>query len=78
MWLTRTIVLSAGSRFGFKDNNRLVSARHNRFGNGNQAILLAEDAEARGLPFAGIKFRRGALRNAHAARLNLRKLHGEF
>ena len=64
--------------FRFEDDDGLVGARHDGFGDGDQAFLLAEDAEARGLPFAGIEFGGGALRGAGAAGLNLRDLHVEF
>src|ERR1700693_3260016 len=73
-----TLLLRAASGFRFKDDDGLIGARHNGFGDGDEAVLLAEDAEARGLPIAGIEFRGGALRGARAAGVNLRDLHVEF
>src|ERR1700738_1874127 len=63
---------------GFEDDDGLVGARHDGFGDRNQAFLLAEDTESRWLPFAGIEFRGCALRNADAAGLHMRQMHGAF
>src|SRR6266481_4088097 len=61
-----------------KHNNRLVSPRHHRFSDGDQFIFLAEHAQPRRLNFFGIQMRRGARRQLHAARLQLRRHDVEF
>src|SRR6266481_1333764 len=61
-----------------KHNNRLVSPRHHRFRDGDQFIFLAEHAQPRRLNFFGIQMGRGARRQLHAARLQLRRHHVEF
>ena len=39
-------------RSSFEDYDRLVGARHHRFGNGDQLPLLVENAQPRRLPVA--------------------------
>src|SRR6266576_272591 len=57
---------------------KIFQVWHDGFGDRNEVFLLAEDAKARGLPFAGIELRGCALGGAGAAGLNLCKLHREF
>ena len=60
-------------RSSFEDDDRLVGARHHWLGDGDQLPLLAENAQPRGLPIAGIKLRRRVLRHDGLSRLNLRE-----
>src|SRR5487761_1039382 len=62
----------------FENHNWLVRAWDNRFGNGDQLLLAIENTEARGLPVAGVEFRRRALRGGGMAGLNLRDENIEF
>src|SRR5712691_12698413 len=66
------------SGFGLEDDDRLVGARHDRLGDGDQVLLLAENAQARGLALAGVELCGGALRRMDAAGLDLRELYVEF
>src|SRR5260370_34660065 len=59
-------------RQSFEHYDRLVSARHNGFCNGDGFILLAEYTQPRRLRFAAIELRRGAGRRLDAARRKLR------
>src|SRR5713226_824439 len=68
----------AASGFGFEDDDRLVGARHDGLGDGDQVLLLAENAEARGLALAGIKLCGPALGRMDASGLDLGELYVEF
>lgn len=61
-----------------KDNDRLIGARNNRLGDGDQMLLRVENAETRGLPVAGIEFFGGILGGGCVTRLNLRDRNVEF
>src|SRR5579864_9545932 len=61
-----------------EDNNRLISARNNSLGYGDQMLLRVENAETRGLPVAGIQLFGCILRGGCVTRLNLRDGNVEF
>src|SRR5260370_19342625 len=56
----------------FEHHNRLVSARHHCFGDGDEFILLAVYPQPRWLWFTTIELRRRSGRRLDAARLKLR------
>src|ERR1700690_751704 len=60
-----------GSGEWVEDDNGLVGAGDNSFGDGEEFILLAEDTEARRLDSLGIELGGGAGRQFRAARLYL-------
>src|SRR5436309_6153474 len=62
----------------FEHNNRLVSARHDGFGNGDEFILLAEYPQPWRLRLTTIELRRRSRRRLDAARLKLRQHNVEF
>src|ERR1700719_545718 len=65
-------------RQSFEHYDRLVSARHHGFCNGDEFILLAEYTQPRRLRFATIELRRSARRRLDAARLKLRERNVEL
>src|SRR2546422_11382544 len=56
-----------------ENDDRLIRPRHHRFGDGDELVLLIEDAEARRLRLSAVKLRRGARRKLEAARLDVRQ-----
>jgi hypothetical protein len=67
-----------GLRFGGEDYDRFVCAGDDGFGDGDQALLRAEDAEAQRFPFAAIEFGSGALGRICAAGLDVSDLNIKF
>ena len=63
----------AGLRQRVKHDDGLVGARHNRFGDGDELVLLAEDTEARRLRTVGFELGGGPGGQFHSSRLNLRR-----
>src|SRR5579863_5131091 len=75
-----TIYIRAGRELWFsgQDYYWFVGAGDDGFGDGDQAILRAENAEAKRLPFAAIEFGGGALSGVCAARLDVGDLNIKF
>src|SRR5258708_4254666 len=65
-------------RQSFEHHDWLVSARHDRFGNGDEFILLAEYTQPRRLRLTAVELRRRSGRGCDAARLKLREHDIEF
>src|SRR6266705_2377277 len=65
-------------RQGFKHHDGLVGARHDGFGNGDELLLLAEDAQPRRLRFAPVELRRRTGRGLGPAWLKLRQRYVEL
>ena len=61
-----------------EDQDGLIGARDNAFSDGDQLLLLIEDAQARGFPFAGVELERSTGRSLYAPGLDLRQRNLEF
>src|SRR5262249_33754249 len=56
-----------------EDNYRLIGSRHDGFGDGDQAVLLVEDPQARKLRFACVQLSSRSRRRLNPPGLNLRE-----